>query len=77
MFVEYLIWIGQFGRCQLGCRRVPENRQENDENQNKSDNGRRCRQVFGSHVVSSRSLSDYRNFFSDRGKLEKITGGIY
>ena len=26
---------------------------------------------------SSRSLSDYSNFFSDRGKLEKITGGIY
>ena len=25
----------------------------------------------------SRSLSDYSNFFSDRGKHEKIPGGIY
>ena len=32
---------------------------------------------FGCDKGPARSLSDYSNFFSDRGKLEKITGGIY
>ena len=37
--------------------------------------------ISGTHFIeiglkNPRSLSDYSNFFSDRGKLEKITGGI-